>query len=201
MVKRKQASSQPNIPLARPPKDDSDRFENFEDIPAEEQERLIKESGLLGQVQKIQRAPEQPVDFADNVFNAALHVIPLAFLYVIMDVLIHQQYSQDHSMKESLKRVVSGLPFLAVLVFYTHRYQTKRLVQLALLLVSVGSGGGLIYQLNMGSWTENMQRAPPLVTLWVFAVIQMDLLPCCVSLAVVYGLARYNNLSLGLVRR
>lgn len=86
MVKRKQASSQPNIPLARPPKDDSDRFENFEDIPAEEQERLIKESGLLGQVQKIQRAPEQPVDFADNVFNAALHVIPLAFLYVIMDV-------------------------------------------------------------------------------------------------------------------
>ncbi|KAG9045151.1 hypothetical protein FS837_006950 [Tulasnella sp. UAMH 9824] len=121
MVKRKQASSQPDIPLARPPQDDSDRFENFEDIPAEEQERLIKESGLLGQVQKIQRASEQPVDFADNVFNAVLHVIPLAFLYVIMDVLIHQQYSQDHSMKESLKRVVSGLPFLALLVFYSEK--------------------------------------------------------------------------------
>ncbi|KIO33949.1 hypothetical protein M407DRAFT_240828 [Tulasnella calospora MUT 4182] len=201
MAKRKQASSQPDIPLAKPPQDDSDRFENFEDISPEEQERLIKESGLLGKVQKIQRAPEQTVDFADNVFNTVLYVIPLGFLYVIMDVLIHQQYGQDHSMAESLKRLVSGLPFLAVLVFYTHRFQTKRLVQLALVSVAVGSGSGLIYQLNLGSWTENMQRGPPLLTLWVFAVIQMDLLPCSVSLALVYGIARYNNLSLGLVRR
>ncbi|KAG8979145.1 hypothetical protein FRC05_009355 [Tulasnella sp. 425] len=123
MAKRKQASSQPNMPLARPPQDDSDRFENFEDIPAEEQERLIKESGLLGQVKKIHQpqSPERTVDFADEVFNTVLYVIPLVFLYGIMDVLIHQQYGQDHSMAELFKRIVSGLPFLVILVFYSKK--------------------------------------------------------------------------------
>lgn len=86
MPKRKQATSEPNIPLAKPPQDDSDRFENFEDIPAEEQDRLIKESGLLGQMKKIQKAEEEVIDFPDQVFNTVLYVLPLTFLYVIMDV-------------------------------------------------------------------------------------------------------------------
>lgn len=77
------------IPLARPPQDDSTQ-DPLDDIPEEEKRRLIKESGLLGEFQKIQRSQEAEddppqQDMADEIFYTAILVVPLSFLFLIMD--------------------------------------------------------------------------------------------------------------------
>ena len=73
-----------DIPLAMPPKE--------EEIPMDEQWRLINESGLLAQ--KIPRAADAPIpspveaeqDTADEIFFAAMLIIPFTFLYLAMDM-------------------------------------------------------------------------------------------------------------------
>ena len=78
-----------DIPLQRRPKDAMD------DIPDDEKERLIGQSGLLGEIQKIQRsvatdAPEadepETMDLPEEIFNAILFIVPMGFLYLMMDL-------------------------------------------------------------------------------------------------------------------
>ena len=91
MARTKRKTAQDEIPLERPPSSEP----SLEDIPAEEQFRIIEESGLLGHLQEIEK-PEQQArhrhaepekqDFADEVFFAAMLIVPLTFLYLCMDM-------------------------------------------------------------------------------------------------------------------
>ena len=84
MAVKKKKSPASQIPLAKPPKD------GLDDIPDDEKLRLLSESGLLSKIPTPEQPPssaelEEP-DFADNVFFAGLYVVPMAFLYLIMDM-------------------------------------------------------------------------------------------------------------------
>lgn len=87
------------IPLARPPADPSPASD-VDDIPEDEKLRLISESGLLGKWEKIQRADdsrrqveeedeeEERQPFVDEVFVAVMLIVPMTFLYLIMDMYV-----------------------------------------------------------------------------------------------------------------
>lgn len=62
----------------------------LDDIPDEEKARLIGESGLLGQIQRIERpehsaSDDESTDLGDEIFQSVLLIIPMASLYIIMD--------------------------------------------------------------------------------------------------------------------
>lgn len=82
-VKKKKTTS---IPLARPP---TGSVVDVDDIPETEKIRLLNESGLL---QKIPARPAatapSPHDFWDEVFFATTFIVPITFLYFIMDVYV-----------------------------------------------------------------------------------------------------------------
>ncbi|KAG5638991.1 hypothetical protein H0H81_007899 [Sphagnurus paluster] len=108
------------------------KAQHFEDspaeteIPEEEQWRLINESGILKKV-KIDMAPH--VDDEDGmsplaveIFDAIIIIIPISFLLLLMEVLIHFQYGKHPSWDTLVDRMVSGVPIIAIFVFFTTRH-------------------------------------------------------------------------------
>ena len=60
-----------------------------EEIPENEQWRIIRESGLLQAIEKKETTagvPQHEYDTADRIFDTTIFVIPLAFLYLLMDM-------------------------------------------------------------------------------------------------------------------
>ncbi|TFK28816.1 hypothetical protein FA15DRAFT_685140 [Coprinopsis marcescibilis] len=157
-------------------------------ISEEEQTRLIKQSGILDKAKEVkvkqneEEYIEHRIPLAEEIFNAIIYIVPTSFLLLLMEILIHQQYRQQLAVQSLVDRMGSGVPILAIFVFYTLRYKSYRSMQLLLLSISVLSSSRMIYILNMESWLVNMQQAPPLATLWVYCVVQLDLLLSLVSL-------------------
>lgn len=84
-----------------------------------------------------------------------------------------------------------------------NRYKHTRWMQAAFFVLSVASGTGLIYRVNYSNWLVNMQQVsgswstpklrflkgseqcPPLGTIWVYTILQLDLGPAVMALAAV----------------
>ncbi|KAG8748518.1 hypothetical protein FRC10_003651 [Ceratobasidium sp. 414] len=89
------------IPLARPPKP--------EVISEEEQWRLINDTGVLQLAQKDSEEDDiQPL--ADSILNTAILAIPLSFLYILLDILVQQQYAQQPTIREEFGRIIANVP-------------------------------------------------------------------------------------------
>ncbi|KAF8591449.1 hypothetical protein K439DRAFT_1402075 [Ramaria rubella] len=152
-----------------------------EEIPEAEQWRLINESGVL---EKAEEKDESP-DLADEVFNAILLIIPFSFLYLMMDILVHQQYGQHPSIRDYTKRLISAVPVLSIFIFYSNRHKPKLFTQIGLFLASVAAGTRLIWLVNRAPWHVTIRQGPPLATIWICTVVLLDLLPAVFGLALV----------------
>jgi len=166
----------------------------------DEQERLIKESDILRKV-----APEvvegledddEGSEVAGHIFNAIVLIIPATSLFIMMDLLAHRQYSQPATFKGEVGRLVEVVPFLAIFIYYTNKHKTSRLCQLALLVLSILSGTKMIELINRGSFLKVMRQTPPLGTLWVYAIWQLDLLPAVLGLGIVFGWVKWTGMKI-----
>ncbi|KAJ7047455.1 hypothetical protein C8F04DRAFT_1058886 [Mycena alexandri] len=152
------------------------------DIPQDEQWRLINESGVLRKVDTVD-SPELPL--SEEIFNAVLLITPCSFLLVLMEILIYNQYGQEVNLKTVADRMISGIPILSIFIFYTSRYKKDRRVQRVLFLMGTAAGSRMLFVVQRGSYLLNMQQCPPLITLWVYIVIQLDLGLAVLNLAAV----------------
>ncbi|KAF7331984.1 hypothetical protein MKEN_00078700 [Mycena kentingensis (nom. inval.)] len=142
-------------------------------ISEDEQWRLINNSGVLNRVKK--HSETQPLDLSEEIFNASLVIVPMCFLLLLMDILTFHQYGQPVNLKSIVDRLIPGIPMLSVFVFYTIRHKRNPRIQFLLFLLGTGSGSRMLFLLKRSSYLINMQQTPPLITLWIYAVIQMDL--------------------------
>ncbi|RPD61961.1 hypothetical protein L226DRAFT_535338 [Lentinus tigrinus ALCF2SS1-7] len=176
------------------------------DIPEDEQWRIINQTGILKQVPRAadreQRTTEGSDEeeglspFAEEVFSAAMLTIPMSFLLLMMEILVHYQYGRRPETRELVDRLLPGVPIISLFVFYTNRYKLDKWVQTALFFVATFGGSRLVWLINRGNWIKVMQQSPPLATAWVFAVVQLNLLPACVSLLIVTAYSWYTGLKL-----
>ena len=114
--------------------------------------------------------------------------LTLTMLHFTLDVLVHNQYRQEIGWDLILQRTLTAFPILVLLVYLLHRLNpesTSIWVQALFLGMSVGSGCYLIYSSNELAYFAVMQMAPPLGTLWVWSVIEMQLLVALSSLGAV----------------
>jgi hypothetical protein len=63
------------------------------EIPEEEQWRLVNESGILGKVSSTPRKQvpndeDEPTILAEEIFSAALLIIPFSFLLLMMEMFV-----------------------------------------------------------------------------------------------------------------
>ncbi|KAK0490969.1 hypothetical protein IW261DRAFT_1556134 [Armillaria novae-zelandiae] len=184
-------------------------------LSEEEQWRLINESGVLHQVAVAEGAPssegikqmkEEDSPLAEEMFGAVILIIPFTFLFVMMEMcatffvtfirifspagnaqesLIHQQYGKVATLKILTDKLISGVPILSVFIFYTTRYKSHRIMQFIFFVIANVVGPRMVYLLSRGSWLVNMKQCPPLATIWVYTILQLDLGPAVLNLAFV----------------
>jgi hypothetical protein len=91
-------------------------------------------------------------------------------------------------------------------------------MQLLLFIISIAVGSRMIYQFNHASWLVNMRQVscsclervrrtatansylclqcPPLATIWIYTIIQLELIPAFLNLVVVGGFVWWKNLKI-----
>ncbi|KAF8741139.1 hypothetical protein AX14_005735 [Amanita brunnescens Koide BX004] len=170
------------------------------DIPDDEQWRLINESGLLKKLDAAspELSTEEPdeISLGDEVFDAALLVIPFSFLLLMMDILIHYQYAKEPNFRVLGERMLTRVPILSVFIFYTARYKQHRRMQILLFALAVLAGCRMLFIIGQKSWLINMRQCPPLATLWIYAIVQLELGPAAMSLVTVGGFVWLKGLRL-----
>ncbi|KAH9843801.1 uncharacterized protein C8Q71DRAFT_852325 [Rhodofomes roseus] len=163
--------------------DDSEPEEENLELTEEEQWRIVNETGVLKQFaaphsQKPPDETEEALPLAEEIFNATLFVIP---------ILVHWQYGKRPTYTALADRMLPGVPILSIFIFYTTRYKRFRWMQSLFFLLSLAVGPRLIWLINMASWRVVMKQCPPLATIWVYTVVQLDLGPAVLSLAIIGG--------------
>ncbi|EGO03399.1 hypothetical protein SERLA73DRAFT_174865 [Serpula lacrymans var. lacrymans S7.3] len=179
------------------------------EIPEDEQWRLIDESGILDKIQTpgvtkdianaehtTVRAEEEETPLADEIFSAAILIMPFTFFFLLMDILIHQQYARQPGFKELAGRLANNIPILSLFVFYTSRHKADRRTQALLFLISLFVGPRMIWLINRGSWLVNMRQCPPFATVWLYAVVQMNLGLAVASLILIFGWVWWSGMKL-----
>ncbi|KAF8760921.1 GAL4-like Zn(II)2Cys6 (or C6 zinc) binuclear cluster DNA-binding domain [Rhizoctonia solani] len=147
------------IPLSRP--------SELGEIPHDEQMRLINETGILGRLPAKDEEKLSPL--VDSILDTTIMAIPLGTLYIVLDLLVQQQYAQQPTIKEEVGRVVTNVP--------TNKYKATPLAQLMLFLTAILAGPRMIWLVNKGSWLHVTRQAPPLGTIWIYTIIQLNLMP------------------------
>jgi len=163
------------------------------DITEDEQWRLINQSGILQNPTLVQESrvestvdvEEEEISLCDEIFNAVMLIMPFSSLLLLMEILIHHQYGKTASFEILTDRMLSGVPILSLFIFYTNRHKRDRRMQLLLYIISIAVGSRMIYQFNHASWLVNMKQCPPLATIWIYTIIQLELIPAFLNLVVV----------------
>ncbi|KAJ3999524.1 hypothetical protein F5050DRAFT_1564943 [Lentinula boryana] len=166
-------------PEAKPPNSDDTPLI---DIPEEEQWRLINDTGVLHKISSDQQQSESTdseYTLMDEILDTSMIIIPFCSLLILMDILIHNQYGRHASFKELFDGMKSRGPILALFIFYVHRHKRSSEIQTFLFLLSCAAGTRLMYLIALGSWLS-----PPLATIWIYTVLELDLGPTVISLMV-----------------
>ncbi|KAI5367799.1 hypothetical protein Slin15195_G029320 [Septoria linicola] len=128
--------------------------------------------------------------------NAVFWSVCLAMLHFTLDVLTYNQYAQDIIWPAIFKRSGTILPilFLAIYIMKSElAYKLGILRQVLFLGVAIAAGCYLIHAGNAYGYFAVMKQAPPLGTLWVYSVIELDLWFAVASLAFNAGFMLWNG--------
>jgi len=114
----------------------------------------------------------------------------------MMIIMAHRQYAQEVTISLILEQLLTSIPLLSVFIFYTTRHKADRRMQLGLAILSVVSGCRLIYVVNRTNWTIIMRQCPPLGTMWVYTIIQLDLVKAVAALVAVAAYVQWAGLKI-----
>ncbi|KAF2646417.1 hypothetical protein P280DRAFT_10450 [Massarina eburnea CBS 473.64] len=131
--------------------------------------------------------------------DAILYSVTMAGLHLTLDVLVYNQYREAIVWDEIIKRAASALPIFFFLVYLTHVGFTTRFPVLRNLLFLVGgvaAGCYLVFSGNKHGYFYVMKAAPPVGTLWIWSVVEMDIAYAALHALAVLGYSKWNGLDL-----
>ena len=167
------------------------------DLAEERQAELDKASGRV--------RPRKPADAATAsgeedpigpLGNAILYSISLGVLHFTFDVVVYHQYREEVMWLEILKRAASAWPIFFVVVYLLHVESAKRfpvLRDIFFFAVSTAAGCYMVYSANKHGYFYVMKTAPPIGALWVWSVIEMNLVYAASSCVAVIGYLWWNG--------
>lgn len=116
-------------------------------------------------------------DVATPYLDIALYTATLTMLHFTLTVLVHHQYATTPPSLTSIlytSTVTSPTPtLLLVLVSILHPRSSHLLTQILFAFLSVAAGAWLVHASNEDPYMAVMKKAPPLGTLWVWAIVEM----------------------------
>jgi hypothetical protein len=146
-------------------------------------------------LQDIERDGMNPV--VEQVFDTIIWTMPFAFLFLMMDIMIQQQYGLTPTFTSETSRLAGTMPILGLFVYFTaiNTNHTNRLVlQGFQFLLSTISGCCFLYIYSRSTYDVVVRRVPPLGTLWMYSLVRLDLPGVLVSLAIIWAFTVYYNL-------
>ncbi|CAG8975830.1 hypothetical protein HYALB_00009410 [Hymenoscyphus albidus] len=192
----------PKIPLAQPDRSAPQKANTLID--------LARQSGILDAAQKAQ--DEEPL--VGRVGDSILWSLSLTMLHFTLDVLVANQFSDEMEWRSLVVRTAQAFPIILLFFYFLHPHPTppillprlpqklqKPLHQAFFFVSSVAAGCYLIHSTNTDAYYAVMKRSPPLGVLWIWSVIEMDVVPATVSLLVCGGFLKGGGPAIGLLSR
>lgn len=140
------------------------------------------------------------LDAATPYLDIALYTATLAMLHFTLTVLVHHQYAVTPPSLTSIlytSTVTSPTPaILLVLVSILHPRSSHLLTQIVFAFLSLAAGAWLVQASNEDPYMAVMKKAPPLGTLWVWAIVEMRWEWAVGSLGVVAGWGWWKGYSM-----
>lgn len=137
---------------------------------------------------------------AERILDTLIWTIPFAFLYLLLDILIQQQYAIQPNLWEQFLRLINTLPILTIFIYATavrgNSILPRVALQLLFLVLGTATGCGFLYIYMRSAQGVVVRRTAPLGTLWIYCTTKMDLSLTIVSLAIIYGFTVHHNLDL-----
>ena len=136
-------------------------------------------------------------DLSTPYLDIFLYASSLTMLHFTLTFLTHHQYDTEPPRPIPLflsSSVYSPAPFiLTFLVWVLHPRASQPVVQVLFAILSVVGGGWLVKATNEEPYMAVMRKAPPLGTLWVWAVVESRWEVAIVELALVGAWARWRG--------
>ncbi|KAF4462921.1 deacetylase [Fusarium albosuccineum] len=143
---------------------------------------------------------------AERFLETVLWTATLATVHFTFDVLVQRQYGMEVLWHQIVTRTLTAWLVFVALFYVLHphyanptfipflpkQYQ-ERVRQAIFFVMSVTSGCYLIHISNNYGYLAVMKRAPPVGCLWLWAVVEMDLLWAVPSLLIAIGYAWKNG--------
>lgn len=159
---------------------------------AEERQALLDKGKPFQKDEELEKLAERDFVFSGDPIGpageAVLYGSTLSMLHFTLDVLVYNQYRQAIEWSEIFSRIGRIIPVLFVIVYMLHTKTAARfplVKQLLFLITSITAGCYMVYSGNTYGYFAVMKRAPPVGTLWVWSVIEMQLVYAVSSLIVV----------------
>jgi len=170
------------------------------DLAEERQRELDKGKPAKWKLDSDNTPPgERPFNDEDPigpVGNAILYSVSLAVLHLTFDVIVYSQYREEVVWSEIFKRAATALPIFLTLVYLLHVDFSKRfpvLRNMVFFAISVVAGCYMVYAGNVKGYFYVMKTAPPIGSLWIWSVVEMDLAYAASSCGIVFGYLWWNG--------
>ncbi|CZT10785.1 uncharacterized protein RAG0_15148 [Rhynchosporium agropyri] len=139
---------------------------------------------------RVQFPPKDAEALVGRLGESVLWSISLTMLHFTLDVLISHQYGADSIVwRDICWRTVQAFPVIFLLIYLFHQHPSRSPVipplspkllhlthQILFFIGSVTAGCYLIYITNEHGYYAVMKTSPPLGCLWVWSVIELDLI-------------------------
>ncbi|KAF9580253.1 hypothetical protein BGW38_003175 [Lunasporangiospora selenospora] len=189
---------------------DSDSSGPGEEISGPEQWRIIRESGIMeklneregnsptmtkrqGKRRNAAASSEQEEVKRDYIFEGIFLSIPMTCLFVVMDVLVHRQYGETYGGGDVFRKVIKIYPAILIMIYLSNKAKSSNVMQAAMFIVSTFSGCYFLHTMFRSPAMGIMLRAPGVVTILVYCIVQLNLLPAVISLALCGLYYKFGN--------
>ncbi|KAF9334267.1 hypothetical protein BG006_002427 [Podila minutissima] len=180
--------------------DDSDESDSdMEEIADPEKWRIIKESGVLEKVKTNDRAwsghnrhTSKEVE-RDYIFEGIFFSIPTTCLFVVMDILVHRQFGEDYGSGDIFRKIVKVFPAILIMVYFSNKSKNNKFTQAAMFVISTLCGCYFLHTMFRAPAMGIMLRAPGIITILVYCIVQLNLLPAVISLALCGLYYKFGN--------
>ncbi|KAI8667247.1 hypothetical protein LRP88_01002 [Fusarium phalaenopsidis] len=165
---------------------------------------FAKQRDLFAEADRRQRQVDnnEPVlpPRAERILETLLWTVSMAMLHFTFDVLVQRQYGIEVLWIQIVQRtLVAWLVFIGLFYVLHPHYSAPTFVpfvprdwqeplrQLIFFTVSISAGCYIIYITNEYGYLAVLKQAPPVGCLWLWAVIELDLLWAFTSLLIAVG--------------
>lgn len=130
--------------------------------------------------------------FMFGVLDLLQYLIPLVFVHAGLNILVRKQYGQETPFGEVAGEALITIPVMSMIHLLGHPNNGKRWFRIMAFFFSVSIGMYLIYTSFEESYYMVMARAPPLGTIWIWLLLEMDW-DWCAGVLVVLGAFMYKK--------